>query len=61
MIKKQYIAPESDIYLIKSGNICDNIGATSNPAISGSGPGPGGDEGDGFGKDSDWDDEDWED
>lgn len=55
MKKKQYIKPESELYLIKSEDIC-GIGKESMPAISGGG-GDGGNGGDGFSKETDWEDE----
>lgn len=61
MMKKKYIMPESEIYVMKSGDIC--IGVVSG-GEAGSGYGPtdpddGGDYGGGFAKGGDdWDDED---
>lgn len=53
MEKKQYLTPFIDVYVIKSGDICQEIRQSA--AVGG------GEDGDLLGKDTDWDDEDWED
>lgn len=57
MSKKQYIVPESEIYLIKSEDICGNLPIGSGNAEHGGG-GDGDAGGDGFSKETDWEDED---